>query len=66
MTILLKNFFKFSINFLNFNNIMDQSFADTSTPNITKLPLLMPTVCEEFEFLIEGDRQDQKKERLWV
>ncbi len=52
MTILLKNFLKFLIYFLNFTNIMHQSFADSSTPNITKIPLPMPTVCEEFEILI--------------
>ncbi len=38
------------------SNISDQSYADASSPNITRLPQLMPGVC-----LLVGE--EEKKER---
>ncbi len=43
---------------INITLIIDQSFADASSSNITKQSLLKPLVCQEFVFLIgRGDKE---------
>jgi hypothetical protein len=50
ITVQLKEFdiLNLPFNFLNVSNIIDQSFADASSSNITRLLLLMPMACQEF------------------
>jgi hypothetical protein len=40
--------FKIFILFFNVSSISDQSFADVSSSNITRLPPFMPMLCPEF------------------
>ncbi len=51
----------------NVNGISNQSLADASSFKITRLPLLMPMVCQGFVFWMgEGDREEGKKERYGI
>jgi hypothetical protein len=52
------------IYFFNSGNINHQSFADTSSYNITRLPIFMPMAYQEFVLWIrEGKREERKKEK---
>jgi hypothetical protein len=52
----------FKFDFFNVSSI-NQSFADASSSNIIRLPLLMPTCVRGLSFLTgEGYRKEMKKE----
>jgi hypothetical protein len=50
--------------FINAMSISNQYIANAGSFNITILPILLPTTCQEFAFWIsEGNREERKKER---
>ncbi len=52
-----------SFKFIRVRSISDLSVGDSSSYNITRLPIFMLTACQELIFYIrEGDREDRKKE----